>query len=429
MKKIHEEFLHHIWKFRLFETEYLYFNKKKVKIIDPGIHNDNSGPDFFNARIYVEGTLWAGNVEVHVRASDWLRHGHQHDPAYDSVILHVVYDDDLEIYRQSGEIIPQVRLNFSPALLDEYEKLTMKKTNPSCIGHIPGLDSLFFRDWLGKMMISRLTEKTGLLSGILKTGNNDWEDVLYRSFAMAFGFKLNAEPFRLLASSVPLSFVMKNRQKPLTLNAAFFGQAGFLDELLTDDPYYQMLQREYRPLSGLLPSPLPGKHIWKFSRSRPAGFPTNRIPQFIHFIAHQFPLFQELIKIEKLKDLRDLLKTSTSRHWVDHYLYGKPGRRQVTMLSTETIDVLIINAVIPFLFLYGKERKKDEMIQRTIEFLEELPAENNGIIKKWNKFGIQVHNAFDSQAVIQLETRYCKKRRCLKCSLGYSILNRINEKR
>ncbi len=428
MKKIREEFLHYIWKYRFFSTEYLSCAGEPVEVLDPGIHNFTSGPDFFNARIRIGSTVWAGNVEVHVRASDWIRHGHQHDDAYDSVILHAVYDDDLAVYRKNGEEIPVVRLNFSPGVLKKYLALTDNRTIRICTGEIPRLDKVFVRDWMGKLLVERLEEKTRAMEEMLRESHYDWEDALYKTLAVAFGMKLNAEPFRLLASSVPLKFVLKNRENPLVINAAFFGQAGFLDELITDDPYFGMLMREYSSIRALLPQPLPQKHMWKFMRSRPAGFPTARIPQFMNLVCNAFPLFEKVVSATGTTELRQLLSFHTKNYWVDHFLYGRPGRRKLSVPGTATIDILIINAVVPLLFVYGKFRKVEEIGSRAIEFLEDLPPEMNEITKKWNTFGIKSVNAFDSQAVIHLETRYCARQRCLDCLFGHKILHELYEK-
>ncbi len=394
MKKIREEFLHYIWKYRFFHSDYLYFDNEPVEVIEPGEHNFSSGPDFFNARIKIGQTVWAGNVEVHVRASDWIRHGHQHDEAYDSVILHVVYDNDLAVYRMNGEEIPCVRLNFSTSVLDKYLSLTDNRKDRVCTDGISRLDKIFIRDWTGKLLVERLGEKTTTIADILRENHYDWEDALYKSLAVAFGMKLNAEPFRLLAASVPLKFVLKNRKNPLSINAAFFGQAGFLDELISDDPYFEMLMREYTSIREILPPAVLQKYHWKFMRSRPAGFPTARIPQFLNLVCNAFPFFEKVASAVTVDEIRDLLSVSTKNYWVDHFLYGKPGRRKLSVPARETLDILIINAILPLLFLYGKFLKNGEISDRVIEFMEDLPAEMNEITKKWNTFGITCGECF-----------------------------------
>jgi hypothetical protein len=352
-----------------------------------------------------------------------MRHGHQNDPAYDSVILHIVYDNDLAVYRKSGDEIPVIRLSFNPILLEKYKSLIKEdRESRECFNYLGRLDKLFMRDWLGKLMIERLEEKTGTILPVLIDNHYNWDDCLYKTLAVSFGMKLNAEPFRLLAESIPLNFIMKYRDNPKTINAAFFGQAGFLDELLTDDPYYAMLQKEYNSIKTLLPPPIPGKHLWKFMRSRPAGFPTARIPQLVSILVNSFPAFEKIAEAGSVKELREILISGSENYWVNHFMYGKPGRRKITIPGKDTIDLILINAVVPLLFLYGKFRLKDQIRDRALDLLEELAPENNEILKKWEKFGVKSQNAFDSQAIIQLETRYCLKKRCIECYFGNKIL-------
>ena len=431
MNPIPEEFLHYIWKYKLFSPDYLHYNNSKVEVVDTGLHNHSSGPDFFNARIKIGNTIWAGNVEVHVKASDWIRHGHHKDPAYDSVILHVVYELDLAVYRINGDEIPAIRLSFNPRLINTYYNLVKwEGHNRTCVGHLKNMDRIFFRDWLGKLCIERLEEKTSALSEILKNNHYDWEDGLYKSLAMSFGMKLNSEPFRLLAECVPLRFILRNRESFKTVNAAFFGQAGFLDELISDDPYYSMLQKEFQSITGLLPPALPGKHLWKFMRSRPAGFPTARIPQLANIIVKSFPLFEKIIEAANAREIEKILENGLKNYWVDFFLYGKPGRRKISRPGKETIDLLIINSIVPIIFLYGQFRMNEKISEQSITLLEELPTEKNSITRQWSDFGLDIKNAFDSQAVIHLETRYCLKKRCIDCLFGNRIMmGKVKDKR
>lgn len=422
-----EDFLHFIWKYRLIYPEYLWYRNRKVEILDPGIHNHSSGPDFFNARVRIGPTLWVGNVEIHIRASDWYRHGHQDDPAYDSVILHAVYDTDAEVKRVNGQEIPFIRINFNPSLLRNYEKLLLRTRERECYPYFKSLEKVYLRDWYGKLGMERIERKTGEISDILNENRNDWEETLYVMIASAFGMKLNREPFRLLARSVPLKTVLKYRKNRNTLNAIFYGQAGFLDELLSDDEYYASLQREYRSIKSTLPGPLVSRHFWKFMRSRPPGFPTVRIAQFANLIAGSFPLFGKLLEFRSLKELRESFEKGLENYWIFHFLYGKQGQRCSARPGKQTLDLIIINAVVPVILSYGRKRGSEGSIEFGISVLEQLPPENNEIIKNWNKFGISAENAFDSQALIQLETRYCRKQACLKCMVGQKLLLKINE--
>ncbi len=420
---IKEEFLHFIWKYRLFDTEYCYFRNKAVKIIDTGIHNFSSGPDFFNARVKIGDTLWAGNVEIHVKASDWFRHNHPEDPAYDNIILHFVYDPDMAIYRRNGEEIPFIRAAFHPGLLKTYKSLVQEREDPGCYQVFSKMDSLFYYDWTGKLGIDRLDRRIKEIHERLVENHFDWDEVLYQRLASAFGANQNGEPFLMLSRAVPLKFVYKNRSNPTTLNASFFGQAGYLDETLTDDAYYQQLQREYSSLKTYLPDALPGKHLWKLMRLRPQSFPAVRIPQFIYLVRNTFPLMNNLLQIKNADELAEYLRESIMNYWTDHFLYGTSGRRPEYMPSPDTCKLWILNAIIPIVFCYGRIKKKQSISDYAIQLLEELPPENNEILKKWNKFGIKAKNAFDSQALIELKTRYCDKRKCTDCMIGHKILS------
>ncbi len=423
MNAIPEEFLHYVWRYKLFNPDYLNYHNLPVEVLEAGIYNHSSGPDFFNSRIKIGNTTWAGNVEVHVKASDWMRHGHHKDPAYDSVILHVVYELDLSVYRINGEEIPAIRLTFHPRLIKTYYQLVNREgQSRACIKKLKELDRIFIRDWLGKLGIERLEEKSIALSTLLKRNQYDFEDGLYKSLATAFGMKLNAVPFGLLAESIPLNFILRNREATKTVNAAFFGQAGFLDELISDDPYYEMLQKEYQSLRGMLPPPLPGKHLWKFMRARPAGFPTARIAQLAALVARSFPLFEKIIEAENAGKIEKILQEGLKNYWVDFFLYGKPGRRKISRPGKETLDLLIINAIVPLIFLYGQFRMNGKISEKALLLLEEISPEENSIVRQWRGFGMDIQNAFDSQAVIQLETRYCQKKRCIECLFGARIM-------
>ncbi len=419
---IKEEFLHFIWKYNLFDTEYLYYRDCRIEVIDIGRHNKSSGPDFFNARIRIGDTLWAGNVEIHVKASDWFLHKHETDPDYDNIILHLVYESDISVYRKNGEEIPYARLAFHPRLIEKYKSLTTKKENPECYTFFGSSEKIFYEDWIGKLGITRLERRVESISSDLKSCEYDWEEVLYRLLAGAFGSKQNADLFVLLARAVPLKFIYKYRKNPLALNAAFFGQAGFLDETLTDDHYYSRLQKEYSVLRMNLPEPLPGKHLWKLMRARPPSFPVVRIPQFICLVKNSFPFADKIKELNTIKKLKDHMKGSLESYWVDHFLYGLPGRRPEFTPSDSTFELWILNAIVPFLFSYGKIRNQEACLQLSLKLMEELPPESNEILKKWNKFGIQAGNAFYSQALIELKTRYCDKNRCAECMIGYKIL-------
>lgn len=428
MLNFQEDFLHFIWKYKLYNPDYLSYKNSKVEVIDPGIHNFSSGPDFFNAKVRIGDTLWAGNVEIHVNASDWYKHNHQNDPAYESLILHAVYNYDREIYRPDHEEIPCVRLSFSSSLVKKYNDLTLTAiTKRECIRYLPALEKVFLRDWIGKLMMERLSGKTDYVYSMLTENTYNWEETLYKLLARSFGMKLNAETFYLLASKVPLNFVLKYRNSPDVLNAVFYGQAGFLDEFISDEARYTFLRREYLAVKTMLPPPLSGKYLWKFMRARPAGYPPIRIAQFMAIVSRSFPLFEKLIQFKTVKELKKFLRSALKDYGDSFYLFGNMNKGKKTVPGDKVIESIIVNSFLPLLFCYGKERGKTEICERVVLFLEELPAENNSIIKKWNDFGLKAANMFESQAFIQLETKYCSKKRCLDCLFGHKILYETKE--
>ena len=424
---IKEDFLHFIWKFKLFSSEYLVYSGEKIEILDPGVHNLSSGPDFFNAKIKIGKTTWAGNVEIHNKASDWYKHGHQNDPVYDSIILHMVLEEDIQVTRQSGEEIPTARFVIHSEIQKKYDHLISESDYKDCYRIFPGLDPVLYRDWIGKLGFLRLERKVKIVDELLKNNQFNWELVLYQSFASALGMKLNAEPFLMLSRSVPLSFVWKKRDNINTIFAAYLGQAGFLSRKDIDDSFYSELKKEYDGIKALLPPGFLQDHHWKKLHRRPGGFPLPRLFQFAVIIRNLFPMFEKLkegqtareIKLDIEKCLRNFKNTCQPcpNQWLSFYL---PTR--------STINVWIINGIIPVLFAYGKYHKNDLFIQKAMDILEELAPEKNEILKNWNKFGIYAENAFESQALIELKNQFCLKQACTDCFLGHKLLSDADKK-
>lgn len=424
---IKEDFLHFIWKYRLFDPEYFSWRNNRIEVVETGQHNQSSGPDFFNSKIRIGDTLWAGNVELHIKASDWYKHQHDADPDYDNIILHVVYDPDIAVYRKNGGEIPFVRLAFHPQLLRQYEILQYEKDNRPCYPFFAKMDRVYYTDWIGKLGFGRLERRVEEILDTLIHNHYDWDETLYIYLASALGAKQNKEPFKLLARSVPLRFIYKNRDNPLTLNAAFFGQAGLLDETLTDDGHYLRLQKEYQSLKKFLPEAVPGKHLWKLMRLRPAAFPVVRISQFIALVTKTFPLMERIMQLRKVNEISGLFSESIRNYWTKYFLYGQPGRRPEYLPTDETCRIWILNAIVPVLFAFGKIRNNEDYIEHAIGLLEQLPAENNEITKTWKRFGVVADNAFDSQALIELKTKYCDQGRCTDCITGQRYLSGLGK--
>jgi hypothetical protein len=418
MENIREDFLHFIWENGFYRNENLTINQQKVKVVDPGQHNKASGPDFFNAKIKIGDTLWAGNVEIHVKASDWFLHNHQDDPAFNNVILHVVFIQDCRLQRADGEEIPCMVLQIDQEMIERFLALVKGPEKISCRSRLDKINKIYWNDWFSKLMIGRLQEKTLEVDQILSENKYNWEETLYYFLGKSFGFKVNTFPFESLVRTTPLNVLQRFRNKPLTINAILFGQAGFLEDLISEDEYYISLQREYHSLIKTLPPRILDKFAWKFMGTRPGNFPLVRIAQFASVIVNQYPLFASLTDHPDLKNWRKVLKPGADKYWEDHYLFGKTGKKRKNNMGKMAMDLIILNAFVPVIFHYGTFRRRTELKDKVLSLLEEMPPEKNVIIDSWNQNGVKAINSFESQALIQLTTKYCRKKYCLKCMIG-----------
>lgn len=419
-----EEFLHHVWKFKLFNSQSIQTTDGEVlEIIKSGTHNTDSGPDFFNTQIKVGDTLWAGNAEVHINASDWKKHFHQLDDAYNNIVLHIVYNADTQVLRKSGEAIPTLELK---GMIDEklfHTYLNFKSSTNwiPCEKQLKVVPQIIINTTIDKLLTERLERKATTIVRNFKLNNNNWEEVFYQHLARNFGFKTNAESFELLAKSLPLIVLSKHKNSLLQIEAMLFGQAGMLNEHY-DDKYAQALQNEYVFLKQKFKLQPIEKHLWKFLRLRPVNFPTIRIAQFANLIHNSSHLFSKIIETENLNKLKLLMNTGVSEYWKTHYLFDKQTIEKSKHLGEDAIDTIIINTVIPFLFVYGKYKNENVYVDRALNFLECMDAENNSIIKKWISLGVPVRTAYSSQALLQLKNEYCMHKKCLQCSIGNYVL-------
>ncbi|MCW3103023.1 MAG: hypothetical protein JWO09_1463 [Bacteroidetes bacterium] len=421
-----EEFLHHIWKFRLFDQlELVTTNNEKIEIVKAGEHNFDAGPDFFNARIKVGETLWAGNVEVHINASDWKKHNHQRDKAYDNIILHVVNNADEKLFRSSGEEIPTVEIKHrvSGRLYDNYRYF---KTAPDwipCAKQISGVPPLIVNNTIDKLLLERLARKSQAVISSLELNNNNWEETFYQLLARNFGFKTNAEPFALLAKSLPSTVLAKHKNSLLQVEALLFGQAGMLDEHLADK-YAITLQNEYVFLRQKFRLQPIERHLWKFLRLRPLNFPSIRIAQFASLVFNSSHLFSKMLEAASLAELRPLLDVSVSEYWETHYTFGRQTAKRPKRLGDDGVNNILINTIVPFLFVYGKQKADERYVDRALLFLEGIPGEHNAVTAAWEELGLPVKNAYFTQSLLQLKTEYCNQKKCLSCSIGtYLIKN------
>ena len=423
-----EEFLHYLWKYSLYDSDKLIDdNGNRIIVINPGEYNRDSGPDFFNARLLIGDMEWAGNVEIHIRSSHYNVHGHNHDPAFDNIILHVVAENDKRVYNTRGEEILTVELVYSDLIYDRYVSLVNNPFVVACESDLPAVDGYYIRHWLSALVIERLQEKTEQVMKIFSETGNDWDETFYRMLTRYFGFRVNSEPFAMLAAALPFKIIRKHSDNRLQVEALLFGTAGMLEEgLFKDaikDTYYVDLIREYKVLSSKYSlQPIDG-WIWKFSRLRPANFPTVRIAQLATMLTVAGGLFSKVLEAVNINELMELLEVSASDYWNDHFIFGKISRSYPKVTGLQAANILIINAVVPLLFANGRYRDSEMICERAVRYLEETNPEQNSIIDGWESAGISAESAFYTQALIHLRNNYCRKRRCLECRIGAKVIS------
>lgn len=420
-----EQLLHYVWKHKIFPLKSLQTTAGlSVEVIDPGLPNSHAGPDFFNAKLKIDGILWVGNVEIHTASSDWCRHGHDRDQAYDSVILHICQRADGEVLRSNGEPIPQMLLACPDSVQAHYNELRQADTYPPCYSILASLPKLTVHSWLSALQTERFEQKARLIDERLKQSHYHWEDTFFVTLARNFGFGLNGDAFETWARLIPFRAVDKHRDDLFQVEALFFGQAGLLEALEGDD-YYLRLQREFRYLQRKFELPPPMElSLWRFLRLRPDNFPHVRLAQLAHLYHKEQSLLSRAMEAETLKEVERILTTRTSAYWEEHYNFSKPSPRRAKILGENSQELLIINTVIPFLYAYGLHKANEQLCDRATRFLEELKAENNQIIRLWRGAGVPVESAADSQALLQLRKEYCDRKKCLYCRFGYEYLRR-----
>jgi len=419
-----EEFLHYIWKYSLFEKDNLYADTgDKIEILTPGEHNTNAGPDFFNSTIRIDNIRWAGNVEIHINSSDWIKHNHRNDKSYDNVILHAVLNNDRMVKRTNGEPIPTVELRFNRSVYNVYSKLISSELWIPCQNEIGKIDEFTLNCWLNVLSIERLETKTRAVYSTLEMTRNDWEETFYIHLARNFGLNVNSLPFEMLAKSLPVKYLLKHKNSLTQIEALLFGQAGFLNDNFNDDDYYRKLKNEYKFLHRKFQLNPLDHNIWRFLRLRPRNFPTIRIAQFAALIYNSTGLFSKIIGCESISQLKQYFNIETSVYWNNHYIFGKESEEKTKYLGKYAFQIIVINTIVPVLFAYGKYNGKENLKERALNFLTEIPAENNSIIRKWAKLGVISKSAFYSQALLQLKNKYCCFKECLKCKIGSKIIS------
>ncbi len=422
-----EDLLHFIWQYDKLATAHLDTAQgENITIVHKGAYNKGEGPDFFNAQVEIENQLWVGNVEIHLKSSDWYAHHHETDPRYDNVILHVVWEDDISVFRKDGSRIPTLELkhHVPRSLLEGYQALLKKGSSKfiNCEKHFGEMDSFKAGQWYDRLYVERLENKSEVIQEHLKYTKNDWEAVLFILMARSFGSKINGELFMNRARQLDFSIIRKIKDDLFALESLLFGYFGLLKQPECADTYYILLNKEYQYLARKFDlSPMP--ELPKFYGLRPAGFPTLRLSQLANLYHGPQGVFSTLMKAESISDLRGLCEVKSSSYWDDHYTFGKVSRRSVKKTSKAFLDLLIINVLVPMRFCYDRYHGQDNP-EQLLDWVQQLPPEKNTIVEGFGNLGPRTKNALESQSQIELHTNYCSKNKCLQCRLGVHLLNR-----
>lgn len=418
-----EDLLHYLWKYKLFFTSQLRItNGELISVTSVGVHNQNSGPDFFNAQLRIGDQLWAGNVEIHLNSSDWYVHNHEKDSNYDNVILHVVWNHDIEIHNSENSVIPTLELkNFvSKEILSNYQELFSKPQKwINCEKDIHSVDNFTLKNWYERLYFERLEEKSILILQLLEKTNYDWETVLFQLLARNFGLKVNADTFFEMAQSLDFSIVRKEAKSQVNLESLFLGELGMLEKSINNQYYiglkkeYEYQQKKYKIVENY--------HSVQYFRLRPMNFPTIRISQLASLYHLHQNLFSKSMEIEITSGFYEMFSVATSEFWETHYTFEKESPKRVKKLTNSFIDLVLINTIIPLKFVYHKHiGKLDE--STIIELITQLKPEKNSIISKFDLLKIKSKNAFETQALLELKNNYCTPQKCLQCAIGNYVL-------
>lgn len=429
-----EALLQYAWKHRMLPLGTLTTTDGlAVEVIDTGLQNTDAGPDFFNAKVKIDGTVWVGNVEIHEKSSYWKAHGHDRDAAYDNVVLHVATVVDADVVTSEGRRVAQVRMDVPPEVARNYEALLSEDRYPPCRAVIPALDRLTVHGWMSRLLAERMERKTADIAARVERCGGSWEEALFVTMARTFGFGVNGDAFERWAGGGWLQAAAHHRDDLFQIEALFFGQAGLLDpgsmparyrEAAAGDGYFLKLKAEYAYLAHKFGLRAMDGGEWKFMRMRPQNFPYIRLSQLANLYHSRRSDLSRLAECATADDMRRLLRTEATPYWQEHYAFGAPSRRARKALSAASLDVIIINTALPVLFAYGRHRMDESLCSRSLDMLAQLKAENNHITRLWAECGLQAESAADSQALIQLKREYCDRKDCLRCRIGYEYLRR-----
>lgn len=419
-----ERLLQYVWKYRLYLAADLQTAEGlAVTVIDPGLRNTDAGPDFFNAKIQIGDAVWAGNVEIHRKASDWKSHHHDKDPAYDSVILHIVEEADATVYRTNGEIIPQAVIAIPPKIKYNMDWLLLRDTSLPCAERIHEIEPILISSWMSSLLTERLQRKVTDIFTLLEQYKDDWNEVFYIVLTRNFGFGSNSDAFESLAKSLPFKYILKQRCNSRQIEALLFGQAGLLNEKL-DDAYYLLLQQEYHFLQQKYSLTHMNFGLIKQLRMRPTGFPHIRIAQLAAIWTHHDTLFSRILEDSRPETLKACFDVALSEYWNTHYHFRFSSPKKKKTVGMSATHIILINTVVPILFAYGRKKCKPDYCTKALQILEMLPPERNSLITNFTDAGICIRNACDTQALIQLRREYCEKKKCLNCRIGFALIRK-----
>lgn len=424
-----EAFLHYIWQHQMVAKTLTTTDGQSVVVHRVGDLNHDAGPDFFNAHLAIGGVEWAGNIEVHLRSSDWNAHRHSQDKVYNNVILHVVYEHDCEIRLENGIVPPTLELRrfVHPALVDNYDSLMQPSAADGipCAQRLPKVPAFIVDSCLDRMAIDRIEAKSKVVRRLYDESRGSWEQTCYWLMARYFGGKVNALPFELLAKATDQRLLARWKDDARRTEALLMGQAGMLEGYFQDD-YPRQLQADYEALkTGASLKPI-ASYLWHFFRIRPSAFPTIRISQFANLVSSSSSLFSTLLEITDARQMEKLFDCRAADYWDNHYRFDQPAEKNIPKhLGRMQADLLIINAWVPLLFVYGEVRGQQQYKDQAIALLQQLPAEANAVMRQFQAAGISPTNAAQSQALLQLKNSYCNDRQCLRCSIGHNIIKQI----
>lgn len=417
-----EDILHYVWKFKLYNDELRTTDGELIEVIDTGISNTNGGPDFFNAKIKIGDKVWVGNIEIHNSSDEWVKHNHQINKAYDSVILHLVKKANCDIYDSNSRKISQCEISYPIHIDENYEFLINSNIDIPCANQIREIDSFHLHSWMDTLLLERLERKSRDIENHLQRFTNSWDDVFYVLLARNFGFGLNSDIFERLALSLPLKCIHRHGDNLIQIEALLFGQAGMLNIDRPLDDYHNLSSKEYEFLQNKYElKPLEG-FLFRNMRIRPSAFPQIRIAQLAALLHSSHGLFSKIIETKDIGKIRLMFHINASEYWQTHYTFGDSSPRKSKYLGDSSLNIILINTVSPLLFAYGKYIANEDLCERALKFLATIEAEKNSITKSFARYGVPMNNAADSQAVIQLRREYCEKKKCLYCRIGHQLL-------